>query len=162
MRPSSPRRTESRSSAKGGRGAVSQEVFQTLKIAGHIAVNERDPDACVHREPTVLSSEHIARRISVEEPLHTEPTHDTTAHLLGERGQISLGDRPSRQLSSAGGFAFAPPAEGSRRPITVRHEHAVSHTRMEVDVAVDSRAETVQEGDGARAWPRSRRGIIST
>jgi hypothetical protein len=33
---------------------------------------------------------------------------------------------------------------------------------MEVDVAVDRRAETLQEGDGARAWPRSRRGIIST
>jgi len=29
---------------KGRPGAVSQEEFQTLKIAGHIAVNERDPD----------------------------------------------------------------------------------------------------------------------
>ena len=28
----------------------------------------------------------------VEEPLHTEPTHDTTAHLLGERRQIGLGE----------------------------------------------------------------------
>ncbi len=51
---------------KGRPGAVSQEVFQTLKIAGHIAVNERDPDACVHRKTTVLSSEHVGGHISVE------------------------------------------------------------------------------------------------
>jgi hypothetical protein len=33
---------------------------------------------------------------------------------------------------------------------------------MEVDVAINRRAEPVKEGDSARAWPRSRRGIIST
>jgi hypothetical protein len=108
---------------KGRPGAIPQEVFQALKIAGHVAVNERDPDACVHRKPAVLSSEHIARRISVEEPLHTEPTHDTTAHLLGERGQISLVDRPSRQEC--------------RRPITGRHEDAVGHARMKVHVVIE-------------------------
>jgi hypothetical protein len=39
---------------------------------------------------------HGGGRVGVEEPLHAEPSHDTTAHLLGERGQIGLGDRPSR------------------------------------------------------------------
>jgi hypothetical protein len=47
----------------------------------------------VHREPTVFSSDQIAGRIGVEEPLHAEPTHDTPAHLLGERGQIGLGEK---------------------------------------------------------------------
>jgi hypothetical protein len=104
----------------------------------------------VHREPTVLPSEHIARRTSVEVPLHAEPPHDTTTHHFCERGQIRLGEWA--ELATV----------FSRRPITARREHAVAHARMEVDVAVDRRAETVKEGDGGRAWPRSRRGIIST
>jgi len=29
---------------EGGPGAVPQQVFETPKIAGHIAVDERDPD----------------------------------------------------------------------------------------------------------------------
>ena len=32
---------------EGGPGTVSQQVFETPKIAGHIAVDERDPDARV-------------------------------------------------------------------------------------------------------------------
>jgi len=32
---------------EGGPGAVSQQVFQALKIAGYIPVDERDPDARV-------------------------------------------------------------------------------------------------------------------
>jgi len=46
----------------------------------------------IHRKPAVLSSEHGGDRINVEEPLHAEPPHHTTAHLLGERGQIGLGE----------------------------------------------------------------------
>jgi len=45
--------------------------------------------ACVHRKTTVLSNDHVGGRIGVEEPLYAEPPHDTTAHLLGERGQSS-------------------------------------------------------------------------
>jgi hypothetical protein len=78
-------------------GRVSQPVLKTLKIARHVAVDECDPDACVHRKPTILPAEHVDSRIGVEEPLHAEPPHATTPHLLGERGQIRLGDRPSRQ-----------------------------------------------------------------
>jgi len=33
---------------------------------------------------------------------------------------------------------------------------------MQMHVVIERRSEAVQEGDGARAWPRSRRGIIST
>jgi len=108
---------------EGRPGTVSQQVLETLKIARHVAVDERDPDAGVNRKPTVLSSEHVGGRIGVEEPLHAEPTHDTTAHLLGERGQISLGDRPGRQER--------------RRPVTGRHEDAVGHARMKVHVVIE-------------------------
>ncbi|MFM1904274.1 MAG: hypothetical protein RLZZ440_2174, partial [Planctomycetota bacterium] len=71
---------------EGRPGTVSQQVLETLIIAQHVAVDERDPDAGVNREPTVLSSGYVGSRISVEEPLHAERTHDTTAHLLGDRG----------------------------------------------------------------------------
>jgi len=105
---------------EGRPGTVSQQVLETLKIARHVAVDERNPDAGVHREPAVLSSEHIAGRIGVDEPLHAEPTHDTPAHLLGERGQIGLDEKAGpatvfgRQLACrrAGG----PPPVGTKTP----------------------------------------------
>jgi len=62
-------------------------------------------------------------RVGVEEPLHMEPPHDTTAHLLGERGQIGLGDRSSRQER--------------RQPVAGRHENAVGHARMQMHVVVE-------------------------
>jgi hypothetical protein len=43
---------------EGRPGTVSQQVLETLKIARHVAVDDRDPDAGVNRKPTVLSSEH--------------------------------------------------------------------------------------------------------
>jgi hypothetical protein len=33
---------------EGGPGTVSEEMFQTLKIAWHVAVDERDPDTRVY------------------------------------------------------------------------------------------------------------------
>jgi hypothetical protein len=123
--------------SEGRTGTVSQQVLEALKITRHVAVDERDPDACVHRKPTVLSSAHVGRRIGVEELLHTEPTHDTTAHLLGERGQISVVDRPSRQER--------------RRLITVRHDNAIDHARMQMHVVIERGSESVQKGDGADA-----------
>jgi hypothetical protein len=71
---------------EGRPGTVSQKMLETFKVARHVAVDERDPDAGLHRKPTVLSSDHVGGRIGVEEPLHAKPAHDTTAHLLGERG----------------------------------------------------------------------------
>jgi hypothetical protein len=56
----------------------------------------------------------VAGGIGVDEPLHAEPTHDTPAHLLGERGQIGLGDRPGRQLSTAGSLPAGGPAARHR------------------------------------------------
>jgi hypothetical protein len=70
-----------------------------------------------------------------------------TPHLLGERGQIGLGDLPSRQLSSAGGFTFAPPPERIRRLVIDRHEDAVGHARMQMHMVSERRSEAVQKGD---------------
>ena len=84
MRPSAPRITESRSNAKGGPGAIPQQVFETPKIARKIAIDERDPDACIDREPAVLPGKHVGGGSGVEESLHAEPPHDTTAYLFGE------------------------------------------------------------------------------
>ena len=86
----------------------------------HVAVDNRDQNACVHRKTTGLSSDHVGGRISVEEPLYAEPPHDMTAHLLGERGQIRLGDRSSRQEH--------------RPPVTGWHEDAVGRAHMQVHV----------------------------
>ncbi len=69
---------------KGRPGAVSEKMLKTLEIAGHIAVDECDPDACIDREPAVLPGKHVGGGSDVEESLHAEPPHDTTAYLLGE------------------------------------------------------------------------------
>ncbi len=50
---------------EGQTGAIPQEVFQTLKIARHVAVDERDPDADVHGDPTVFSGEHDRHDVGV-------------------------------------------------------------------------------------------------
>ena len=67
-------------------GTVSQQMLERLTIDTQLETKERDPDAGVHREPTVFSSDHVGGHIGVEEPLHAEPPHDTPAHLLRERG----------------------------------------------------------------------------
>jgi hypothetical protein len=59
------------------------------------------------------------------------------ADPLGNRGQIRLGDRPSRQER--------------RRPVTGRHEDVVGRARMEMHVVIESRSEAVQKGDGAES-----------
>jgi hypothetical protein len=107
------------------------------------------PPACVHRKPFVLSSEHVGGSIGVEKPLHPEPPHAPASYAFDEGCEVRSRDRPRREKLRAA-------AVGTLR------EHAVGHARMEVDVALDRRAETVQEGDGAQAWLRRRRGIIST
>jgi hypothetical protein len=134
---------------EGRPGTVSQQVLETLEIARHVAVDERDPDADVNRKTTVLSSEHVGGHVSVEEPLHAEPAHDPASHAFGEGCEVRGRDRPCREKLC--GVA-----------VRTLREHAVGHARMEVDVAIHRRSEPVKEGDGARAWPRSRRDIIST
>jgi hypothetical protein len=133
---------------EGRPGTVSQQVLKALKIARHVAVDECNPDAGVHRKPTVLSSEHVGGRIGVDEPLHAEPTHDTPAQLLGECGQIGLGDRPGRQER--------------RRPVNGWHEDAVGRARMQVHVVIDRRSEAVQKGDGAESRASRARPVTVT
>ena len=52
----------------------SQQMLKALKVARHVAVDERDPDAGVHRETTVFPAEHGGRRIGVEKPGQRKPT----------------------------------------------------------------------------------------
>ena len=138
---------------EGRPGTVSQQVLETLKIARHVAVDERDPDAGVNRKPTVLSSEHVGGRIGVDEPLHAEPTHDTPAHPLGEGGQISLGDRPGQQERRRG---VTPCFVGSRP------EDAVGRARMEMHMVIERRSKAVQEGHGTESWASLARPVTVT
>jgi len=57
---------------EGGPGAIPQQVLETPKVVRHVAVDERDPHARVHRKPTVLPVEHIDGPIGVEEPLRSQ------------------------------------------------------------------------------------------
>ena len=133
---------------EGRPGAVSQQVLEALKIARHIAIDERDPDAGVDLESAVLSSKHRGGRIGVEEPLHAEPPHDTTADLFGERGQFRLGERPSRQKR--------------RRPVTGWHEDTVGCAHMQMHVVIECRSEAVQKGHGTKSRASRARPVAVT
>ena len=55
-----------------------------------------NPGSCSLRT-TVLSSEHVGGRISVEEPLHAEPAHDPASRAFGEGYEVCGRDRPCRE-----------------------------------------------------------------
>ena len=55
---------------EGRKGTVSQQVLERLTIDTQLETKDRDPGACVHREPAVLPAEHIGGRIGVDEPLY--------------------------------------------------------------------------------------------
>lgn len=82
-------------------------MLEALKIARHVAIDERDPDTRVHCEPTVPPGEHVGGRIGVEEPLYAEPPHAPAWHLLGERGQIGRRDRPDASRASSAAMKLA-------------------------------------------------------
>ena len=82
---------------EGWSGAIPQQVFQALKIARHIAVDERDPDTGIDRKPVVSPGEHVGGGSGVEEVPPLEPADHAATHPLVERGQIDLSDRPHRQ-----------------------------------------------------------------
>jgi hypothetical protein len=111
---------------------VSEKMLETPKIARHVAFEERDPDAGVDREPAVLLGNHVGGGRGVEEASEPEPADHAAAYPLGERGQVCGGDWPGRQER--------------RRCVTPclvssRHEDAVGHARVEVDMMVERRAE---------------------
>jgi hypothetical protein len=64
---------------EGRTGTVSQKMLETFKVARHVAVDERDPDAGVHREPTVLAATALGRSARKQRSrFGTEITHCRT------------------------------------------------------------------------------------
>ncbi len=135
---------------KSGPGTVPQEMLERLKVARHVAVEERDPDTRVDGKPTVLPGEHVGGGVRIEKPLPLEESDHAAADPFGERGEVALGERPSGQ-------------EG-RRPVGAvrsRQEDAVGDGRVQMGVAVEPGAEAVEEGDGADSWAGGwRRGVV--
>jgi hypothetical protein len=60
-------------------------VFETPKIAGHVAVEERDPDARVDRKPAVLPGEHVGGGSSVEEASERSPPGGSAKNRFARR-----------------------------------------------------------------------------
>jgi hypothetical protein len=69
----------------------------------------------------------------------SEPANQAAAHPLGDRGQISLSDWAHGQERRR---------RVVRRPGSRRREDAVGDAGVQMHVAVEGRAEAVQEGDG--------------
>jgi len=121
-------------------------MLERLKIARHVAVEEGDPHARVDRKPAVLPGEHVGGGRGVEQTLTPEPADHAAADPFGERGQVCGGERPGRQ---------------ERRwpvgTVRARQEDAVGDGRVQMGVAVEPRAEAVEEGDGAEPRAGGRR-----
>ena len=96
-------------------------MFETLKIARHVAVDHRDLDARVDGKPAVLPGKHVGGGRSVDEASEPEPPDHAAVDPLCARGQIGLRDRAGGQERRRG----VTPCFGSRR-----HEDAVGHTRL--------------------------------
>jgi hypothetical protein len=73
-------------------------------------------------------------------PGKPEPMDHAATHPLGERGQMVMSDWPGRQERRRGVTAC---------PVGRRHEDAIGHSGVEVDMMVERRAEAVQERDTA-------------
>jgi len=71
---------------------VTMWEFQTLKVARHVTVDERDPDTGVDGKPAVLPGDHVGSSRSVEQVSEPEPADHAAPYPLGDRGQISLRD----------------------------------------------------------------------
>ncbi len=123
---------------KGGPGAIPQQMLERLKIARYVAVEERDADARVDRKPAVLPCEHVGGGVRIEKPLPLEESDLAAADPFGERGEVALGER-------SGGQERRWPVGAVRS----RQEDAVGDGRVQMGVAVEPRAEAVEEGDGA-------------
>jgi hypothetical protein len=98
----------------------------------------------------VLPGEHVGGGVRIEKPLPLEASDHAAADPFGERGEVALGERSGWQ-------------EGRRPvgPVRSRQEDTVGDGCVQMGVAVEPRAEAVEEGDGAepRAGGR-RRGLL--
>ncbi len=95
---------------KGGTCAISEEMFETPRIAGHVAVDERDPNARVHRKSAVLPGEHVGGRVRGEQTRVFEPADHAAAHPLDDRAFPAAFHEVSRVRG------YAPPSDTPRRP----------------------------------------------
>jgi hypothetical protein len=86
-------------------GAIPQQVFETPKIARHVAVEERDPDAGVDREPAILPGEHVGGGSGVEEA--SEDRHRGRSAPSGPRRRTT-----SRRTPRAGRCGRRPRSPG--------------------------------------------------
>jgi len=90
----------------------------------------------------VLPCEHVGRGLSVEKPRLPEPPDESLPDSLGERHDVAWGDGSRRQERDGWvGYVI--------RRVTVKH--AVGDAQMQMDMPIECRAETVQEGDGTDA-----------
>jgi hypothetical protein len=72
-------------------------MLQALKIARHVAVDKRDPDARIDRKPAVLPDGHLGGGRGVEQARKPESSDRAAADPLGQGSQIGRVDRPGRQ-----------------------------------------------------------------
>jgi len=91
----------------------------------------------VRREHPVVAMAVLPRRRD-EQASEPEPSDHAATRPLCEHGQIGLRDRPRRQELRRG----VTPSLISRR-----HEDAVGHAGMQVNMVVERRTEAVQKGD---------------
>ena len=63
-------------------GTIPQQVLETLEVARHVAVDERDPDTRVYRKPAVLPAEHVGGRSSIEQARASEPAMMTRWNFI--------------------------------------------------------------------------------
>jgi len=71
-----------------------------------------------------------------------EPPDESLSHSRGEGVEVAWGDGPCREKGDAWLSQFIRRGPG---------EHAVGHAHMEMDMPIECRAETVQEGNGTDA-----------
>jgi len=88
-----------------GPGTVSQEMLERLKVARHVAVEERDPHTRVNRKPAMLPGEHVGGRVRIEKTLPPEPA-DHAAPSRG-RGDGGVACSSQRRRSSQSNFSIS-------------------------------------------------------
>lgn len=94
---------------EGRPGATPEQVVETLKIARHIAIDDRDLDAGVDRESAVLPRQYLGGSSGVARARSPEQADHPAADPLRERGRIR--SRAARTRDGRG----PPPRRGPTR-----------------------------------------------